>query len=205
MNKPLVFVIAAMPPPVHGQSAVTANIVNMLFQSPCRTVLADTSPQRLERSLAYHFIRLRKLSVAILRLFAASFRRSKRAYTVVESGAGIAYNLLAVLLCRALGYELFLHHHTARHIARRSGPVILLTMLAGQKATHIVLFGSYGCGSAEPLSVNQTHTNPAQCAKCYAFRPSATIGRVPITARASGKPFNGKGPRYCYRDQSRCG
>lgn len=139
MNKPLVFVIAAMPPPVHGQSAVTANIVNMLFQSPCRTILADTSPQRLERSLAYHLIRMRKLSVAILRLLAVSFRRSKRVYTVVESGAGIAYNLLAVLLCRALGYELFLHHHTARHIARRSGPVALLTMLAGQKATHIVL------------------------------------------------------------------
>lgn len=111
----------------------------MLFQSSCRTILADTSPQRLERSLAYHLIRMRKLSVAILRLFAVSFQRSKQMYTVVESGAGIAYNLLAVLLCRALGYELFLHHHTARHIARRSGPVALLAMLAGQKATHIVL------------------------------------------------------------------
>lgn len=141
MSRPLVFVIAAMPPPVHGQSVVTASIVNVLSRSPCKTILADTSPGRLERSLAYHFIRMRKLSVACLRLFAASFQRSKRMYTVVESGAGIAYNLLAVLLCRALGYELFLHHHTARHIAHRNKLVALLAILAGQKATHIVLSG----------------------------------------------------------------
>jgi glycosyltransferase involved in cell wall biosynthesis len=139
MSKPLVFVIAAMPPPVHGQSAVTANIVSMLFQSSCKTILVDTSPGRLERSLAYHLIRMRKLAVAILRLLAASFQRSKRMYTVVESGAGIAYNFLSVLLCRALGYELFLHHHTARHIAKRSEAVALLAMLAGKKASHIVL------------------------------------------------------------------
>lgn len=139
MSKPLVFVIAAMPPPVHGQSAVTANIVNMLTQASCRTILADTSPERLERSLAYHLIRMRKLSVAVLRLFAASFQRSKRMYTVVESGAGIAYNLLAVLLYRALGYELFLHHHTARYVRGRNRLVALLTTLAGRKAIHIIL------------------------------------------------------------------
>jgi glycosyltransferase involved in cell wall biosynthesis len=139
MQKPLVLVIAAMPPPVHGQSAVTASIVNILRQSPCKTILADTSPESLERSFSYHGIRLRKLAVALSQLVGASFQPSKRIYTVVESGAGIAYNFLAIFLARLLGYQIFLHHHTARHLARKSNLVGLLTLLAGANATHIVL------------------------------------------------------------------
>jgi glycosyltransferase involved in cell wall biosynthesis len=139
MRKPLILVIAAMPPPLHGQSAVTANVVSMLIQSSCRTILANTSPERLERSLAYHTARIRKVAIAILRLLGSSPQGPKRMYTIVESGAGIAYNLITVLLCRLLGYEVFLHHHTAHHIAHKNRLVALLALVAGRRAMHIVL------------------------------------------------------------------
>jgi len=135
-------VIAAMPPPVHGQSAVTEAIVTALLKSSCRTVVVDTSPGRLKRNWAYHTARARKHIVALTRVLWHSFRRSKRIYTVVESGSGIGYNFLVLLAARALGYELFLHHHTARHIKQRDKRAGFLLSLAGEDATHIVLSDS---------------------------------------------------------------
>jgi glycosyltransferase involved in cell wall biosynthesis len=139
MVDPLVFVAAAMPPPLHGQSAVTAHVVRALTAASCRTVLADTSPGSLRRTIEYHARRSIKVGDAVFSAMTLWSYPSKRLYTVVESGFGIFYNFLIVATTRAFGFRIFLHHHTGKYCKQRSLMVRWLFAIAGCKATHIVL------------------------------------------------------------------
>lgn len=135
----VILVVAAMPPPIHGQSAVTTLIVEELNRASSEVVLVDTSPRRMNRGIQYHLRRAWKNGVAVCCAFSLSFRRSKKLYSIVESSFGIIYNYMVVGICRLLGFEIFLHHHTARYCKEKSIAVSFLVALAGAGATHIVL------------------------------------------------------------------
>lgn len=141
MQGPLIVFIAALPPPMHGQSLVTARLAKDFSRLASRLVVIDTSPRTLTRSTSYHFIRILRHLVALFSVFRWSMRRDKCLYTVVESGAGIVYNFAILTVARVFGYRLFLHHHTARHLKEESRFVGLLLRLAGSEATHITLSG----------------------------------------------------------------
>lgn len=137
--RPVVVVVAALPPPLHGQSTITARVVRALARGSCRLLVVDTSPRSLNRSITYHLRRIAKVSVALLTCLALVGKPRKRLYTVVESGAGIAYNLAIAAVCRLMGIEIFLHHHTARHCKQKVSGVSVLAKIAGPDATHILL------------------------------------------------------------------
>lgn len=130
---------AALPPPLHGQSFVTGQVVEELkrLEQAVDLEVINTSPGTLQRSASYH--RRRSISVANLLLRLLQARPGLRFYTILESGQGLWYNILAFSVCRLRGHNIFVHHHTAKHALLRSSIVALALRLAGRSAVHIVL------------------------------------------------------------------
>lgn len=139
MSRSHVLVIAAMPPPVHGQSTVNAEVVAALVRTGSSITLANTSPGSLNRNIRYHLRRMVANIYAVVCALKLSVHRPRRVYSIVESSFGQAYNFINIAVCRALGFEIFLHHHTSKYCKCWSPSQFLLTVLAGHRATHIFL------------------------------------------------------------------
>lgn len=137
MSKKILF-IAAMPPPVHGQSTVNLSVYQKLIDNKCNVNLFDVSPSVDGGRFLYHFSRIKKYFIAwIYIVFFAS--RTDSVYTVYESGFGYIYNILTLLLFRLKRGKFFLHHHTAAHTKFFSRRFYLLCKIFGNYITHIVL------------------------------------------------------------------
>ena len=135
-----VLVPAAVPPPVHGQSLVTGEVVARLKATgACRVILADTSPGGLKRNLGYHALRALRIARAALAALQGATSIRRRAYTTMDAGLGLVYNFALVAWLRLLGYEIFVHHHTAAYLRERKATVAGFVKLAGRNCVHIAL------------------------------------------------------------------
>lgn len=141
MSEPgILLFVAAMPPPTHGQSVITMAIYKELVARGISISLVDTSPGSLVRSIRYHLKRIGGIANAFRKAY--RLRRSpgrKVVYTIVESGAGVFYNIVLAVWFRILGYEAFFHHHTAANTLRFRPVVGVFLALAGPNSTQIVL------------------------------------------------------------------
>jgi glycosyltransferase involved in cell wall biosynthesis len=135
------FVVAALalPPPLHGQSLVNAEIARRLeIMGGASIRIFDISPGCATRGLTYHITRIHRVFYVGLKLLTAARGRSKSFYTVFEAGTGIVYNFVLIGLARLLGYRIVLHHHSSQHsLAKRKG-FLLLTRFGGD-LTHVAL------------------------------------------------------------------
>ena len=135
-----VFIPAAQPPPVTGQSLVTGAVVARLQATgACRVILADTSPGGLKRNLGYHARRALRIGRAALAALQGVTSVRRRAYTTMDAGLGLVYDFGLVAWLRLLGYEIFVHHHTAACLRERKGSVAGFVKLAGRGCVHIAL------------------------------------------------------------------
>ncbi|MDD0838246.1 glycosyltransferase family 4 protein [Curvibacter sp. HBC61] len=134
-------VSAALPPPIHGQSTISLAMIKIFIGAGFDSVkVINSSPRSLNRSLKYHLLRLFSLFLTVFNLLVFRFFSLDVVfYTVYESGYGVFYNFVSCGIARLLGYRIFLHHHTSRHILRRSGFFSVLVMLLGKSCTHVVL------------------------------------------------------------------
>ncbi|QGM47142.1 glycosyltransferase family 4 protein [Methylocystis heyeri] len=128
----------ALPPPLHGQSYVNATVINRLKEAGQKPIVADISPGATAGRVAYHSKRLLRVIVAVNYLFAHRRREGRVFYSVLEAGHGIFYNFALLFLARAFSYEVFLHHHSAKHTLATSARFRALLWFAGP-VTHIVL------------------------------------------------------------------
>jgi glycosyltransferase involved in cell wall biosynthesis len=128
----------ALPPPLHGQSYVNAAVINKLQEAGQRPVVADISPGGTPGRAVYHSKRLLRVIAAANYLIA--HRRCERRvfYSVLEAGHGIFYNFVLLILARAFNYEVFFHHHSAKHTLATSARFRALLWFAGPM-THVVL------------------------------------------------------------------
>jgi glycosyltransferase involved in cell wall biosynthesis len=134
---PRVVVIGPLPPPVHGYSAATAFVVAQLrLVAPVDAI--DVSPDSLIRDWRYHGQRLWRAA----RAFATLLRRAsggRSLYFPIAGGAGVIYDLPLAATARALGYRIFIHHHSFAYINRRNRLSAVLFALCGRTTTHICL------------------------------------------------------------------
>jgi glycosyltransferase involved in cell wall biosynthesis len=137
-HRPLVLVISALPPPVHGQSWVTSRVVDALGRSGAEIKVFDISPGTLQRSVGYHAKKLAQVLKACIWAM-ARFHRSAHIYMTLDAGPGLVYNFIIATCGRGLGARMFLHHHTAAHLDRKHPAVDLLFRLAGRWTQHVVL------------------------------------------------------------------
>lgn len=136
-----ILVVAAMPPPVHGQSLCTEKIVSILNGSEFNVTVQNTSPESLNRGIKYHFRRIcgHILALRFLLMHFVGFRRISALYTIFESGLGVLYNIIVVIFARICRVPVIIHHHTSFHAINYSRVFRVLIVVSGRMCRHIVL------------------------------------------------------------------
>lgn len=132
-----IFFVAALPPPTGGQSNINKHILQSL-QSQCAVNIIDMSPGRLDRGFKYHTKRIFKLFGGLVEIAKHRSPHSSL-YLSVDSGFGLLYNIIIILLARLFRLRIFLHYHSFTFIDRKSIFMSILTNVAGQSARHIFL------------------------------------------------------------------
>jgi glycosyltransferase involved in cell wall biosynthesis len=136
----------ALPPPIQGHAVVSQAIVSELLKIDPNLVVVDTSPRiQHKKSPRYHLNRILSVFRTALSLALHSQDAEKSIYTVYESGFGVIYNYLILVLARAFRYRIFLHHHTSAHTLAKSANFSILAFVAGGNALHIVLSEKMAC------------------------------------------------------------
>lgn len=132
-----ILAIVALPPPTHGQAVVNQAIVDAISSAGAPLKIVNTSPGALRKGLGYH---TRRIRLHLLEAMPAILSAGRTlVYSVVEPGAGMAYNFLVVLLARIKGLRLVLHHHSALYTKTHDRRFAWLVRLAGRDTLHIAL------------------------------------------------------------------
>ena len=138
LHSPWVVAAVALPPPLHGQSFVNAEIIAKLENSGYVLDVVDISPGNVSRGWSYHSNRLIKVMKAALSLISSGWRQAKVFYTILEAGSGVYYNYFLLGLARLFAYRILIHHHSALHTLQASRQFENV-LLVGGPMTHIVL------------------------------------------------------------------
>jgi len=99
----------------------------------------DTSPRTLTRGTHYHVRRLFKVLQGLPQLLRARIYGARVLYMPLDEGLGGIWNLAFLILARATGMRLFLHHHSFRYISERTHLMAAIVAVAGRDACHIAL------------------------------------------------------------------
>lgn len=122
------------PPPIDGQRVITQR---MFEQMDGATTVARHDLDRYPRLGALS----KPLSalMAVLLVVVSRLRGFSTVYLAPHSGTGLIYSCLIVLASRCFGYELYVHYHSFRNIARYSRLMAAFVSCCGLEAVHIVL------------------------------------------------------------------
>lgn len=133
-----VWVVGPVPPPVHGASRVTSQVLDTLrSRGDVRVVVVDTGdggPGGLRGVVA----RLGRLVGGLGRLLVAR-RRSGSVYVGGAGGGLLWYQALVVLLARVAGLRVVFHHHSFAYVDRTSAAMSAVTRAGGPSLVHVVL------------------------------------------------------------------
>jgi glycosyltransferase involved in cell wall biosynthesis len=130
--------VGPLPPPTHGMANVNAQMVARLAKrAPLRTIAVNPSPGR--EGVAYHLTKSLRALAAFPRILAARLAGARVYYSSVDDGAGGIWTGSFALAARALGYRVYLHHHSFRYLVRRSSLMAAIAWAAGPRAVHVGL------------------------------------------------------------------
>ena len=132
-----IVMLGTFPPPVHGMSAVNAAVRDRLQTAGARVRVIDTAPASLDRGMPARLGRLPRVMLGLLRLAATRRLRGAALYISVSGGVGQAYDLAFLLLARARGMRVFVHHHSFAYLYARRRLAYGLVRAAGRDAIHI--------------------------------------------------------------------
>ena len=113
-KRPTVVIVGPLPPPLHGQSKTTAEMIERI-RGVYETRVVDLSPGRLKRGLRYHGRKLWRVLRATLVVLAA-MGSQPRLYVSLDAGWGLLYAIGLQALARVSRYQLFLKHHSFSYI-----------------------------------------------------------------------------------------
>lgn len=169
----------ALPPPIQGHAVVSQAIISELRKISQNLVVIDTSP-RIQNKIhpLYHLNRIIPVFRTALALMRHSRDAEKTLYTVYEYGIGVLYNYFILVLARAFGYRIFLHHHTSGHTLAKSTRFSILAFLMGNHTSHIALSERM----ASDLRRNYSSVrNVVVCGNAYSVNvPSGVLDRAGI-------------------------
>lgn len=100
-------------------------------------VRVDIAGTSLERSPGYHLRRAGRVVRAATRLLATR-ARTDRCYLGCDTGLGMAYTLVLLAVARALGYRVWLHHHSTAYLATRRRLFAAVAAVGGRGTVHLV-------------------------------------------------------------------
>jgi glycosyltransferase involved in cell wall biosynthesis len=137
LSRPIV-VVGAFPPPMSGYAQITTKVVE-LARGHRKVICLDISPGVAERGTRYHFNRLRRVALALLRLVPARLEGARELYVATESRIGLLYTIALSMAGTLFGYRILLHHHVFRYISVKSRLMALLVRITRGSATHVFL------------------------------------------------------------------
>ena len=132
-----VTMVGTFPPPLHGMAAVNAAVRDRLLAADARVRVIDTAPARLDRGMLARLGRLPRVMLGLVRLAGSQHLRGTALYIGVSGGVGQVYDLAFLLLARARGMRVFVHHHSFAYLHARRRLAYGLVRAAGRHAIHI--------------------------------------------------------------------
>lgn len=159
-NQSIVAVVGPLPPPVHGMAAVNAVVRAQLQNAGAEPVVIDLAAPSLDRSFVARLGRLPKVIRGLGRLAGMREPSDRTLYMSISGGLGQLYELAFLLLARARGMRMFLHHHSFAYLDTPSRLTRWLVRVAGGAAVHITqspkmaerLNRVYGAARVAPVS-----------------------------------------------------
>jgi glycosyltransferase involved in cell wall biosynthesis len=142
------------------------------YLSPCLDLeVADISPGRTT-GLGRHFVRSWRTIKAIGLLFARR-RKCNVLYHPVDGGAGLIYSVAIAAVAKAVGYSIFIHHHSFAYVDKRLRLMAMLARILTDKGTHIVLCDKM----AEGLAVHYPIIRTYEISNVALLRPAPSVTR----------------------------
>jgi glycosyltransferase involved in cell wall biosynthesis len=132
-----VFVVGPLAPPVHGASAVTRKVVDILRTAGADVAECDTSPNIKSRGWRWHFNRLRAYGRCYRTILAS--KRGQCVYVSLSGGAGLFYDFIVVAIARLRAHVTIFHHHSFTYIDRWRLFFSMLVKIAPPRQVHVVL------------------------------------------------------------------
>lgn len=127
-----------LPKPVHGMSLM--NKLYLEYFSPKYSL--STAPSFASRYFDGKIWLLARLAIIPFVVFYVVYVRikgEKCCYRSINGGVGQIVDILYLGVLRALGFRIFIHHHSFSYLRSRSLLFSILNYVAGSKATHVVL------------------------------------------------------------------
>jgi len=138
--KKKIYMIGAFPPPVHGMSVINVTIKKHLASFGGEPVIINLSPVSLNRAWHTRFGRFGKILKGLISFLGFMFiRRDNNVYIGLTGGYGQTYDLIFIGIARLFRQKIFIHHHSYAYLTQPRIITHILSYVAGQKATHIVL------------------------------------------------------------------
>jgi glycosyltransferase involved in cell wall biosynthesis len=137
-EKASIIFVAALPPPVNGQSTVNKAILSALLLAECHVHVHDTSPRGEKRSLIYFVRRLGPALAAAWRIL-ASRERVTSVYLSADSRLGLVLNILHIGMARLTKRRVYLHHHSYSYIVEKKRMMIVLLRIGAGVSRHVFL------------------------------------------------------------------
>lgn len=142
---PFVVAVGPLPPPMHGQAAITRAFVDHIG-GKLRLHVCDISPGTIG-GVWSHLTKASRVLRAAMRIVVVSPTEPSRVlYLSADARLGILYNIAIAGIGRLCGYRVFLHHHSFAYIDRHSALMSALVRVIGRSGTHIVLCDAMAAG-----------------------------------------------------------
>jgi hypothetical protein len=97
-DRPKWLVIGPVPPPIDGQSKITAAVVGILREHLCDVEIANTARKGLSRNIRAQFARVVELGRLFVILFRHMFRPARIYFSLSESVLGNLKDILIYIL-----------------------------------------------------------------------------------------------------------
>jgi len=180
-SRPIV-IVGALPPPMNGYALITSKILEGA-RGRRKVICLDISPGVHKRGARYHFNRIGRVSMSLLRLIPARLSGARELYVATESRIGLLYTIALSTMGVILGYRILLHHHVFRYITVKSRFMALLVRITRGRATHIFLCD---CMERDFLTLYGKSVASLKLANAAFIAPPLTWHREP---KGAGEPL----------------
>lgn len=137
-------IVGPQPPPRHGVSAVNEAMASFALSKGFSTVLLNTAPDSLDRSISVRIGRVARIVSAFSKLGRHVQHKTGPVYLSLSGGFGLFWEALLAWRARVTGAAIIVHHHSFRYLDQPYLPMRLLVWAAGSGALHVVLGGVMG-------------------------------------------------------------
>jgi glycosyltransferase involved in cell wall biosynthesis len=148
--------VGAFPPPLHGMAAVNVAIRDEIRKAGIEPEIVNLAATSLRRSLIARLSRVPRVARGLSHLLLTTHLTNATLYMSVSGGLGQVYDVLFVLLSRARGIRLFLHHHSYAYVERPSLLTAILVRAAGKAACHVTQSAGMSARLAELYGAGTT-------------------------------------------------